>query len=39
MTADNIIKRIRIIIMKNIINFLNQLLKETTNNAKLYKLA
>ena len=29
MTADNIIKRIKIIIMKNIIDFLNQLLKET----------
>ena len=25
--------------MKNIIDFLNQLLKETTKNAKLYKLA
>ena len=39
MTADNIIKKIKIIIMKNIIDFLNQLLKETTKNAKLYKLA
>ena len=39
MTADNIIKRIKIIIMKNIIDFLNQLLKETTKNAKLYRLA
>ena len=38
MTADNIIKRIKIIIMKNIIDFLNQLLKETTKNAKLYRL-
>ena len=28
MTADNIIKRIKIIIMKNIIDFLNQLLKK-----------
>ena len=39
MTADNIIKKIKNIIMKNIIDFLNQLLKETTKNAKLYKLA
>ena len=39
MTEDNIIKKIKIIIMKNIIDFLNQLLKETTKNAKLYKLA
>ena len=39
MTADNIIKKIKIIVMKNIIDFLNQLLKETTKNAKLYRLA
>jgi len=39
MTEDNIIKKIKIIIMKNIIDFLNQLLKETTKNVKLYKLA
>ncbi len=38
MTADNIIKKIKIIIMKNIIDFLNQLLKETTQNVKLCKL-
>ena len=37
--AGNIIKKIKNIIMKNIIDFLNQLLKETTKNAKLYKLA
>ena len=38
MTADNIIKKIKNIIMKNIIDFLNQLLKETTKNVKLCKL-
>ena len=38
MTADNIIKKIKIIIMKNIIDFLNKLFKETTENVKLCKL-